>query len=77
MGAVPVHYAEKQLNPNNTADLKLVARLAEIVENRSYKDHEIVLVSADNELCQLCSAIFPVKKTSGHYIFKYCKALIK
>jgi hypothetical protein len=36
-----------------------------------------VLVSADKELGQVCSALFPVKKTSGLYIFKYCKALIK
>jgi hypothetical protein len=45
---VPVHYADKHINPANTADMKIVSRLAEIVKNNAFSGYEIVLVSADN-----------------------------
>lgn len=47
MNRVPVFYADKHLNESNTADMKIVSRLAEIVEDDKYKGYEIVLVSAD------------------------------
>ena len=34
-------------------------------------------MSADQELGQLCTTIAPIKKTSGKYIFKFCKKVIK
>jgi hypothetical protein len=42
-----VHFADKHLNPNNTADMKIVNRLTELNNTEKYKDYDIILVSAD------------------------------
>jgi hypothetical protein len=57
--------------------MKLTNRLSEVMKTNKYKGYDIILVSADQELAQLCYAIAPIKKTSGIYIFKYCKGVIR
>jgi hypothetical protein len=74
---VPVYFAEKHISEKNTADMKIVSRLTEIVKGNRYKGYDMVIVSADNELNQLCRAVTLIKKTSGMYIFKYCKKVIR
>ena len=60
-----------------TADDKIVDRLAEIISDQLYMGCEIIIISADRDLVQRCAQIAQIKQSSGMYLFKLCKQVIR
>ena len=73
----PVHYADKHIFTDATADDKIVERLTQMVCNGEKEGKWVILISADRELAQRCAEIYPIMQSSGQYLFKYCKKVIR